>query len=757
MSALSSHHPKAGVVPTLAISAHGAPAAVADPFDHSQIVYEGWMLKKRRRKMQGFARRYFMLTQGGMLAYALQPDGPVRDQIALRMRSFITSSVSRREIHIDGTHVTFHVRALAQDDFEQWMTALRKFVVVRQGPDTLKKLSMPRTHSFPLATLANKSLTVARDMLHTINQLDEVFLTLNDDDSVSVHRPSQLKAKKEKEHGKESSGQGLFGMFKRPHQSPAPPEQSHDIASSSSSRPQSTITLDQTTLERLHFAIETLRAQHAVLLDSITTLAQTDIAPPSSGRLSANLAPHAEVSEEPTAYTPILSPHARQMSIATHHSRNSFSSGSIWFDAEDGAEELILDDEPEDTAPIIVDDAASEESVEAALPATPQEARMSSPNHAGNQTPMQPEHSSITRRTRLPVPASTEEVSMIGVFRKNIGKDLSTVSMPVLFNEPISVLQRLDEDLEYSDLLAQAVSAIDPVERMAFVAALVVSGYCSTQFRAQRKPFNPMLGETYEDERTKFIAEKVSHQPPIMACHAEGDEWEYWATFSSKSKFWGKSYEITPIGTTHLRIGDDHYSWQRPSTYMRNIVGGQRYLEHTGTVMIVNNTTSLKCQLEFKETGYFGGTPNVVAGTIITARNKVEAKLEGKWHEGLALVTGPQSLRMLWRANTFPPDAMEYYGFTEFTATLNEITPDIADKLPPTDSRLRPDQRALEDGDSQTAEEEKQRVEDLQRERRRRGQDAQPKWFKHSGDEWVYAGGYWEQREKGWENPVPLW
>jgi len=146
-----------------------------------------------------------------------------------------------------------------------------------------------------------------------------------------------------------------------------------------------------------------------------------------------------------------------------------------------------------------------------------------------------------------------------------------------------------------------------------------------------------------------------------------------------------------------------------------------------------------------------------VAGTIMNARSKVEAKLEGKWNEALALVTGPQSLRMLWRANQFPSDALDYYGFTEFTASLNEITPDLEGRLPPTDSRLRPDQRALEDGDVQTAEEEKQRVEDMQRERRRRGADVQPRWFTKQGEEWVYAGGYWEEREKGWENAPHLW
>jgi oxysterol-binding protein-related protein 3/6/7 len=70
-----------------------------------------------------------------------------------------------------------------------------------------------------------------------------------------------------------------------------------------------------------------------------------------------------------------------------------------------------------------------------------------------------------------------------------------------------------------------------------------------------------MLGETFEDARMKFIAEKVCHQPLIMAYHAEGDGWELYATVSGKTKFWGKSLEIIPLGTTHLKIGTDHFEW----------------------------------------------------------------------------------------------------------------------------------------------------------------------------------------------------
>ena len=51
-----------------------------------------------------------------------------------------------------------------------------------------------------------------------------------------------------------------------------------------------------------------------------------------------------------------------------------------------------------------------------------------------------------------------------------------------------------------------------------------------------------MLGETFEDPRMKFIAEKVSHNPVIMAYHAEGEDWELWATSAGRTKFWGNGF-----------------------------------------------------------------------------------------------------------------------------------------------------------------------------------------------------------------------
>ena len=71
----------------------------------------------------------------------------------------------------------------------------------------------------------------------------------------------------------------------------------------------------------------------------------------------------------------------------------------------------------------------------------------------------------------------------------------------------------------------------------------------------------PLLGETYEDARTHFIAEKVVHKPLLVAFHAEGSDWELTGTAAGKTKFWGKSFEVIPTGITRLRIGNETFEW----------------------------------------------------------------------------------------------------------------------------------------------------------------------------------------------------
>lgn len=97
--------------------------------------------------------------------------------------------------------------------------------------------------------------------------------------------------------------------------------------------------------------------------------------------------------------------------------------------------------------------------------------------------------------------------------RKSIGKDLSRVTMPVILNEPLGILQRLCEEMEYSDLLDAASKIDDPNLRLVYVSAFIVSTYSANYYRTGRKNFNPLLGETYEciraDKGWKFFSEQV--------------------------------------------------------------------------------------------------------------------------------------------------------------------------------------------------------------------------------------------------------
>jgi len=85
----------------------------------------------------------------------------------------------------------------------------------------------------------------------------------------------------------------------------------------------------------------------------------------------------------------------------------------------------------------------------------------------------------IERRTQLPAKTVPNSGGFISIIRKNIGKDLSRISMPVTMNEPINLLQKLCEELEYSELIKNACDETlspSPFERLMYVGAFALSG-----------------------------------------------------------------------------------------------------------------------------------------------------------------------------------------------------------------------------------------------------------------------------------------
>ncbi|NXW89511.1 OSBP1 protein, partial [Alopecoenas beccarii] len=159
----------------------------------------------------------------------------------------------------------------------------------------------------------------------------------------------------------------------------------------------------------------------------------------------------------------------------------------------------------------------------------------------------------------------------------------------VNFNEPLSMLQRLTEDLEYHELLDRAAKCENSLEQLCYVAAFTVSSYSTTVFRTS-KPFNPLLGETFELDRLeengyRSLCEQVSHHPPAAAHHADSKNgWTLRQEIKITSKFRGKYLSVMPLGTIHcvFHSSGNHYTWKKVTTTVHNIIVGKLWIDQVG-------------------------------------------------------------------------------------------------------------------------------------------------------------------------------
>lgn len=240
----------------------------------------------------------------------------------------------------------------------------------------------------------------------------------------------------------------------------------------------------------------------------------------------------------------------------------------------------------------------------------------------------------------------------------------------------------------------------------------------------------------------------------IVACHCEGQGWNFWGDSNIKGKFWGRSIQLDPVGVLTLKFDDgETYQWSKVTTSIYNIILGKLYCDHYGT-MRIKGGGNYSCRLKFKEQSVIDRNPrqvNRIVSSYNTERtikshlcfffdfkssfqvhgfvqdNRTGEKvaiLIGKWDEAMYYVLGDPTTKpkgydpmteavLLWERDKSPTKTR--YNLSPFAISLNEITPGMMDKLPPTDSRLRPDQRHLENGEYEAANAEKLRLEQLQR------------------------------------------
>ncbi|CAG8706985.1 15842_t:CDS:2 [Dentiscutata erythropus] len=771
--------------------------------DQNEPEISGWLLKKKRKKMQGWAKRWVEIDNG-VLSYYQHPHSPCRGKIHIVL-STVASNQSYRSIHLDSGTATYHLKALTNDEFDAWMTVIRKYVnhsnekqfndseyhraSFYQQPGEMERL---QSLYFKRQGLLERrqSLNKTSDQYNLDEDLGKIYGVFNNMDN-------EFNTIKENLDVLKNTIEGLIlnnNNLNQPQPSPNNEGKSRKKFTLSLQRgittPQSEtikppspvpmqMTLDQI-YDKLSMNVTTLKKEKDQAFNllrveiekwKLIDRAYRKLAAENVGLNESHVKNDSfdeRLEHGPNDINYEISDNinginkTRSMSMSTINTHSE-----LFFDAEDIdlTEDLSATESDMDINNANISDEESDSSPAFIQPVS--DGMYDKPTIVNDSSDSQP--MIIQRRKVLPAPICGEDVSLLAILRKNVGKDLSTVSMPISLNEPINILQNMAEGLEYSELLDKAASLKNSMERLIYVAAFAVSGYASTYFRTGRKPFNPLHGETYEcvrpDKGFRLISEKVSHHPPIMACHADSLNWSYWQDSKVKSKFWGKSMELIPIGTIHITIPkyNDHFTFSKPSTWVRNMISGTKYFEHAGVMRIENRSTGEACEITFNQSGMWSRVPNSdIVGILFSAKGEKSGRLVGKWNEIICHEKGPNQLEVIWKAHPPISDYEQYYGFTQFCIELNELTPDLDGHLPSTDTRFRPDQRLFENGEVEKAEAEKLRLEQKQREYRKlleeRGETWVPQWFKLEGEEWVYKGGYWEAREnKNFKTKLQLW
>ncbi|CAL8104965.1 unnamed protein product [Orchesella dallaii] len=268
------------------------------------------------------------------------------------------------------------------------------------------------------------------------------------------------------------------------------------------------------------------------------------------------------------------------------------------------------------------------------------------------------------------------------------GMDLSRVVLPTFILEPRSFLEKLSDYYYHADLLSNAVQENDAYLRMQSVLRWYLSGFYKKP-KGLKKPYNPILGETYRccwehpnGSRTFYLAEQVSHHPPISAFYVSNkkDGYVISSAILAKSKFYGNSTSAILDGQATLTMlpRGETYVITMPYAHCKGILVGTLSMELGGNVSIICEKTGYFTELEFKLKGFLGraDSTNAVYGKIKLGRETIST-VEGHWDSKITLKNKRNGTEeILWEVT----DSVRAQRLKRFTIPLEEQLPNESEK-----------------------------------------------------------------------------
>ncbi|KAM9775663.1 oxysterol-binding protein-related protein 10 isoform 1-T6 [Syngnathus typhle] len=363
-----------------------------------------------------------------------------------------------------------------------------------------------------------------------------------------------------------------------------------------------------------------------------------------------------------------------------------------------------------------------------------------------------------------------------------LGMDLTRVVLPTFILEKRSLLEMYANFMAHPDLFLSITAGVTAEERIVrFVEYYLTSFHEGRKGAVAKKPYNPILGETFHcswevprdkvklslrtnqgcvresgrspnnaaapqgDEdapgacyRVRFVAEQVSHHPPVSAFYCECRERQVCvnAHVWTKSKFMGMSIGVSMVGEGVLCLveHEEEYVFSLPSAYARSILTVP-WVELGGKVSINCAKSGYSATVTFHTKPFYGGKVHRVTAEVKhNPTNTIVCKAQGEWNGTLEFTYSSGETKVIDTAKLAVTRkklrALERQGRMESRRLWQHVT------------------KSLKDGNMDEATEHKHGLEEQQRadERRRAAVNKAwtPKYFTKEGDTWMYNNPLWK-------------
>ncbi|CAL8390569.1 unnamed protein product [Boreogadus saida] len=267
---------------------------------------------------------------------------------------------------------------------------------------------------------------------------------------------------------------------------------------------------------------------------------------------------------------------------------------------------------------------------------------------------------------------------------------LPQVVLPTFILEKRSLLEMYADFMSHPDLFLAVADGASPEDRMVrFVEYYLTSFHEGRRGAVAKKPYNPIIGETFQcswrvprrpdtppepastapgpasmappppppgsTHQVRFVAEQVSHHPPVSGFYAECPEKRVCVNTHvwTKSKFMGMSIGVSMVGEGCLSLLDheEDYTFTLPCAYARSILTVP-WVELGGKVIVTCAKSGYSAVITFHTKPFYGGKLHKVTAEVKhSSTGAVACRVQGEWNGVLEFsypaAEGPGAVRLV--------------------------------------------------------------------------------------------------------------